>query len=79
MAVIVPEFDAACKIETGEEHAFAARQARGRSQAEAARHDAIDGAVRAQRFHALLGELVDGALVVALGGEHALFAFEQDA
>ena len=43
MAVIVAEFDAACKIEAGDDHALLARQAGRRSQAEAARHHAVDG------------------------------------
>src|SRR5262245_34234779 len=53
MAVIVPEFHAACKIEARHEDALAGRQAGRRTQAEAAADDAIHGAARAEDFHAL--------------------------
>ncbi len=43
MAVIVSEFDAACKIEARQEHALAAREAGGRPEAEAPRYHAVDG------------------------------------
>ena len=55
MAVIVHEFDAACKIEAGEEHALAARQAGGGPQAESARLDAIDSARRRRAFRRAAG------------------------
>src|SRR3954467_2153862 len=54
MTVIVAEFHAACKIKAGEYQAFPLRQARGGSEAEAARDDAVNGPVCGQRFHALL-------------------------
>ena len=51
MAVIVPEFHAACKIEARDAAPVRpARQAGGRSEAEAARLDAIDGAARLRAF-----------------------------
>src|SRR5690242_19894285 len=71
MAVIVAEFDPACKIEAGQEHALLARQAGRRADAEAAPHDTVDGRARAQRLDAFLHQRIHRALVVALGGEHA--------
>ena len=56
MAVIVTEFDPACKVEAGDKHPFAARQAGGRPQAETAGLHAIDGAGPTQRLHALLAQ-----------------------
>jgi hypothetical protein len=77
MPVIVHEFDAACKIEARHEHTLAARQARGRSQAETATDDAVNGARVAERTHPVLLEFVDSALVVAQCREDSLLAFEQ--
>src|SRR6188768_2105573 len=78
MAVIVVEFDPACKVEAGEQHALALREARGGAEAESARLDAIDGVIRRQGFHALLGQRVHRALVIAQCREQALFALEED-
>src|SRR6187455_2469718 len=77
MAVIVAEFDPACKIEAGQEHALFARQAGCGPDAEAAGYHAVYGGARTQGLDALLRQRIDGALVIALGGEHAAFAFEQ--
>src|SRR5690242_16543921 len=77
MAVIVAEFDPACKIEAGQHHAFLARQAGRRPDAEAAGHHAVHGRARPEGFDAFLLQRVHRALVVALGREHAAFAFEQ--
>src|SRR5690349_229718 len=65
MAVIVVEFDPACKVETREQHPLAFREAGGGPEAEAARFDAVDGVARRQGFHALLGQRVHRALVIA--------------
>ena len=54
------------------------REAGGGPQAEAARLDAIDSAVRAQRLHALLGQRIHRALVVTQRRENAVFAFEEN-
>src|SRR5688572_3833511 len=78
MAIIVAEFDAACKIEAGEENPLATRQARGGSEAEPARFHSIDSAFRIQCFHALLGQGIHGALVVAQGREDSLLTLEKD-
>src|SRR6185369_7466003 len=56
MAVIVAEFHAACKIETGDHHAFLTRQARRGSQAETTRCHAVYRPVRGQRLDTFLGQ-----------------------
>ena len=77
MAVIVTEFDAACKIEAREEYAFTAREAARGSEAEPTRDDAVCGAVAAQALDTVLRQRIHGAFVITLRGENPLLAFEQ--
>src|SRR5688572_2786994 len=75
--VIVAEFHAARIIETGDDQPLFARQAGRRSQAEAARHHAIDRPPGTECFDALLFQRVHRALVITLGREYALFPLKE--
>src|SRR5688572_4610942 len=77
MAVIVPEFHPACKIEARDDHALGARRVRGGTEAEAAHDDAVNRAALAERFDPLLAERINRALVVAQRCVDALLALEQ--
>jgi hypothetical protein len=78
MAVIVGEFDLACKVEAGDQHSSVLGEAGGGAETETMCLDAIDSAGRIQVLHALLLQGVHRALVVAHRREKPLFAFKEN-